>query len=618
MKLFSGVKGKLKYGFLLYLCTLFIFFVDFVVSVFTSNVSAHMDVLSWGYFVIASLGHAALFALLLQIVFYIPFALLLRRRFVATIIYATMTLSTQIVLILDMYVFDLYKFHINGFVLELLFGGAATEIFVFDWTLYLSFIVIVLFFAYLPIQLSVIISKRYYEKLKPSKIRKICILLVFCIVASHLVYMVAHAQKQYSIQKSATVLPLFFPLTSNTLLSKWGLVKTDELDKVSYRKTSSDIQYPVNPLVLSDSIPQYNVVYLVIDSWNPTTLDSIVAPNIVSFAKRGHTFMNHMSSHCGTRGGIFGLFFGVSLTYEQEFYMEQKSPVLVDRLLQLGYHFEMFPSANFASPPLDKIVFKAVPDVRTKAKGDSPMERDKDITNGFIDFIDNRTDDKPFFSFVFYDLPHAMVMPKDSLTEFLPSWDAPYYIKLHNGMDRTPFFNLYKNCVHQTDILVGKVLDALEKKGLLENTIIVVTGDHGQEFNENQKNYWGHGSNYSKWQLQVPFIVYYPGIDEGKVFNHTTTHYDISPSIMSHFFGIKNPSSDYSMGYDLWDDTDRYPHVVGNNVEYGFVLHDLILTTGHSGRMDIFDLDMNEVPRSRINVQELNEAIAKKNMFYKK
>ncbi|MCC8153005.1 MAG: sulfatase-like hydrolase/transferase [Tannerellaceae bacterium] len=37
------------------------------------------------------------------------------------------------------------------------------------------------------------------------------------------------------------------------------------------------------------------------------------------------------------------------------------------------------------------------------------------------------------------------------------------------------------------DSLIGEVFSALEEKGMLENSVIIITGDHGQEFNENKE-----------------------------------------------------------------------------------------------------------------------------------
>ena len=47
-------------------------------------------------------------------------------------------------------------------------------------------------------------------------------------------------------------------------------------------------------------------------------------------------------------------------------------------------------------------------------------------------------------------------------------------------MDPTPFWNLYRNTCYQDDLLLGKVFEALKKQGLMDNTIVVLTGDHSR------------------------------------------------------------------------------------------------------------------------------------------
>ena len=188
---------------------------------------------------------------------------------------------------------------------------------------------------------------------------------------------------------------------------------------------------------------------------------------------------------------------------------------------------------------------------------------------------------------------------------------------LHNDIDPEPFFNLYRNCIYQVDIQVNMLIEYLQNNGLMDNTIVIITGDHGQEFNENQKNYWGHGGNYSQWQIRVPMILYYPGIDPKKQFSHTTTHYDIATTLMKRYLGVENSICDFSIGYDIYDTTNRYPHIVGDHVNYGFVFENTIATTNHFGSMIITDKMLNDLSRNAIDASELRKAIEKKNRFYK-
>nr|WP_237729042.1 sulfatase-like hydrolase/transferase [Vibrio fluvialis] len=96
---------------------------------------------------------------------------------------------------------------------------------------------------------------------------------------------------------------------------------------------------------------------------------------------------------------------------------------------------------------------------------------------------------------MFYDSAHATEFPADMEPHFTPSWNRVDHIKLDNDFNPEPYRNRYRNALYYIDGQIERVLNAVEAQGGLENTIIVITSDHGQEFNDNHKNYWGHGSN---------------------------------------------------------------------------------------------------------------------------
>ena len=123
-----------------------------------------------------------------------------------------------------------------------------------------------------------------------------------------------------------------------------------------------------------------------------------------------------------------------------------------------------------------------------------------------------------------------------TLLPFRPSAREVNYLRLDNETDPTPLLNRYRNSVHYVDALIGRVLDAMEQQGLLENSVIVVTGDHGQEFNDSRRNYWGHGSNFTRYQTGVPLLLYSPTLPPG-VHRHRTTHFDIVPTLMRDHLG---------------------------------------------------------------------------------
>ena len=62
--------------------------------------------------------------------------------------------------------------------------------------------------------------------------------------------------------------------------------------------------------------------------------------------------------------------------------------------------------------------------------------------------------------------------------------------------------NRYTNAAHWIDYQIGRVLDEIEAQGLLENTVVIVTDDHGEEFME--KGAWGHNSGFVEEQIHAP------------------------------------------------------------------------------------------------------------------
>ena len=610
-----SVKEKNRYGFFLFSAASLLGFICFIINLLRCNIDTNW--VSWVYYIPAALGHAALFAFILYLVLYFPLSLIFRSYKIPAAVFLLFAIVLQTFLILDGFVFNLYRFHINGFVIELAFS-AGSETFVFDIKQYVKFALLIVFAVVLPYILIFFAAKKWFLRKRKKPIIIISALLIFCILFSHVAHAVAAVVRQTSIQKSATVLPYFFPLTMNKLLSHVGIQYQDELDQWNENTPASDIAYPINPIISGDSIPNYNILMIVIDSWNPKSFDSIATPNIYRFARQNQYFENHTSSSNGTRGSLFGLFFGLSYTYEKDFIITKQSPLLIDQLNRWNYGIQVFPGAPLPSSPYRDVLFQKAPHVHYETDGKTPFERDNKITQLAINYMKEQGGEKPFYNFVFYDLPHAIALPKEYITKFQPSWTKADYMALHNNMDPQPFFNLYRNCVFQVDKMIGLLFDYLQNSGLMENTVVIITGDHGQEFNENKKNYWGHGSNYSQWQIHVPLIVYYPGIMTGKRFSHITTHYDIVATLMQRFLGVKNPTPDYSMGYDLYDTTNRYPHLVGDHVNYGMVFENIIVTTNHLGNMNVTDKELHELPRNSVNIKDLQKAIEKKNMFYKK
>ncbi len=286
-------------------------------------------------------------------------------------------------------------------------------------------------------------------------------------------------------------------------------------------------------------------------------------------------------------------------------------------MLQLNYDMRFYPSASLNNPPFSEVVFFNVPNLRTETEGSSVRERDTRIATDFITDLPQMAQNKqPFFSFLFFDLAHSPELPEELTQTFQPSWTFANYSALNNNTDPTPYFNLYRNCCHYIDNLVGQILQKIEQLNLADNTIIIISGDHAQEFNENHKNFWGHNSNFSQWQTSVPFIMHTP-TDTAHIVQHRTTHYDIVPTLMNQYLGVDNQFSDYSIG-TLLDTTDgRGWHIVGSELNFAFIIEgDTILEKTAEGSVQITDPALNDITNFAIDPIKFKQTTDKMNHFY--
>ncbi len=66
----------------------------------------------------------------------------------------------------------------------------------------------------------------------------------------------------------------------------------------------------------------------------------------------------------------------------------------------------------------------------------------------------------------------------------------------------------YQDCIAFLDEQLGRLLDELQGQGLLGNTDVIITSDHGEEFGEH--NFFGHAHNTNLDAIGVPLVILSP------------------------------------------------------------------------------------------------------------
>jgi hypothetical protein len=474
-----------------------------------------------------------------------------------------------------------------------------------------SFIVLIILLQFL----FYFLAKKITLKQQDLKIKLTTITFVILLFFTNLTYAWADVSFYRPVIQYKNVYPLFYPLTAESLILKLNLVDPVKIKKnnaISKSNEENGLQYPLNPIVTVQSPKKKNILFLIIDSWRFDCMTKEITPNIYDLSLKSQHFLNHKSGSNMTTGGIFTLFYGIPATYFESFTGVKKSPVFMDELQKQNYDLWIFGSSTLENPPFNRNVFANIPKLRLFSKGETPSERDIDITNEWLSKINNYKGEKPFFGYLFFDAAHGFDYPKNYRTPFNPSLQEVNYLKLDS--DRKPLINRYKNSLNFIDQEIGKIIQQLDKKKLLENTIIVVTGDHGQEFNDNKKGYWQHGGNFSKYQIQVPMLVF-DFSKPKKTYNHLTLHYDIVPTLMSSVLGVKNPIIDYSSGQDLYDIRQRDWFICGYNQKYSVIEKNKITNIYQSGFFDILDMNLNIIEED-LDYEIIEKALGVTSKYY--
>lgn len=164
------------------------------------------------------------------------------------------------------------------------------------------------------------------------------------------------------------------------------------------------------------------------------------------------------------------------------------------------------------------------------------------VTDAALEFIDgDRPDDKPFFMMISYIEPHhqndhnCYEGPYGSRERFA-DYDVPGDLEGTQGDWRANYPD-YLGCVNSLDSNFGRILDALERRGELDNTVVVYSSDHGSHFctrNMEYKRSCHDGCTH------IPLLISGPGFERGVRDKRMVSLMDI-PSTLLNAAGIAVP-----------------------------------------------------------------------------
>ncbi|MFB6146832.1 MAG: sulfatase [Halobacteriaceae archaeon] len=142
--------------------------------------------------------------------------------------------------------------------------------------------------------------------------------------------------------------------------------------------------------------------------------------------------------------------------------------------------------------------FDTVPKFRDDPDLNTRVDHDRRTTERAIEYLDERDDDRPFFLTASYRLPHPPYLEAESVADHYDEDAVPIPESVDSDLEDRPDYLAervadldldeaeiremayqYRTMVSQVDAYVGRLLDALEERGLREETVVLFASDHG-------------------------------------------------------------------------------------------------------------------------------------------
>jgi arylsulfatase A-like enzyme len=198
--------------------------------------------------------------------------------------------------------------------------------------------------------------------------------------------------------------------------------------------------------------------------------------------------------------------------------IRDRTPTLAGFLREAGYQTVTVPSWEIYHPRAGLTRdFEHVDDrpLRKVVEAGLSGKKDVELTEAAIALIDSTDPSRPLLLWLHYMHPHA---------PYISHGDVPA-----SASDR----ERYVSELRFVDREVGEVLEHLRSRAMLENAIIVLHGDHGEEFGEHGGKY--HASSVYQEQVHVPFVIRLPkriGAPRGRLVDAPVSLLDLTPTLL--------------------------------------------------------------------------------------
>jgi len=321
--------------------------------------------------------------------------------------------------------------------------------------------------------------------------------------------------------------------------------------------------------------PRINVILISLDQLRADQIHSLgnprlTTPNLDRLAEQGVSFSHFYSvapwtapSYSTLMTSLYPSMHGVTLMWRPtDPLIDAKVPTLAEIFKAQGYHTAAFVNNGVAGRALTGRGFdeydQGQPNSQAKditRRGGEAYNLAPETTQKVMPWLDQHRSE-PFFLFVLYLEPHSPYNPppEDDIfkTDAYPNEGNTGYDLQRGHLFRLAMmgdkqavqrlYDLYDGKIHFVDRYVGELMDHLKQIGLSDNTLVVLTSDHGEMLYSHPDDFltFDHRSLYDP-VMHVPLIMAGPGVPKGEQVDAIASNVDTAPTILS-LAGFPPPS----------------------------------------------------------------------------
>ena len=303
-----------------------------------------------------------------------------------------------------------------------------------------------------------------------------------------------------------------------------------------------------------------NIILIILDTARADSLGVLAehgssTPNIDDISRQGTTFVNAFAPSPWTVPSHASIFTGHYShrhnAVHEHFRLSNSFQTMAEILKSLGYITGGFTCNAWLRPKSGMEqgfdTYKEVYKEQTKPKTDQGAAK---ATEMVVNWLNQLADDgKPFFLFVNYMEAHMPYKPPAKILYRLDSMKAGPGMRFFSNFpiklaglynigrlkltpdELTRVQTLYRAEIAYVDEKIGTLISCLRTHGPLDNTILIITSDHGENLGEH--NLMGHEFSLFDTVLHIPLIVRFPSaLPPGESVEAPVSLVDILPTIL--------------------------------------------------------------------------------------